>query len=89
MRDVALWIWLAISAACALSVAVHLIKHPPKMWVMAPVWTITALWAGPIGVAAYWKLGRRERPPLSLAAVNFRGVGVWACRCGISVSLAV
>ena len=76
-----LWTWLALSVACAATVAVHMIKHPPKMWVMAPVWTITALWAGPVGLAAYWTLGRRERPPLALAAAKA------ATHCGAGCTL--
>jgi hypothetical protein len=32
-----------------------------KMWIMNVVWPVTALWSGPLGVAAYFRLGRHSR----------------------------
>lgn len=81
MTDHALWIWLGISALCSVFVAIDVIAHPPKMWIMRLVWPITALWAGPVGAAAYWKLARRARPPLPVAAATA------ATHCGAGCTL--
>lgn len=81
MRDVVLWCWLALSCASSISVAVHLVRHPPRMWIMGPVWTITALWAGPLGAIAYWKLHGRDKPATPLAAAKA------ATHCGAGCTL--
>jgi hypothetical protein len=33
--------------------------HPPQMWVMDVVWPNTALYAGPLGLLAYFTTGGR------------------------------
>lgn len=72
MVHVLLWLWLSVCVACALVVAIDTIRHPPKMWIMAIVWSITALWAGPFGAAAYVRFGRHgtQKPPLGIAAAK-------------------
>lgn len=53
-------IHLILSALSALIVVVDiLVGHRQKMAVMNFVWPITALWAGPLGLLAYWILGRQ------------------------------
>ncbi len=49
---------LVLAGVCAAIVAVDLFKHPQKMWIMNVVWPITALYAGPLAVLAYFKAGR-------------------------------
>lgn len=76
-----LWAWLAVSVLSAVLVALHIGQHPQKMWIMDIVWPVTALWAGPVGAAAYWLLGRREKPPMSIAAAKA------ATHCGAGCTL--
>lgn len=57
--------------------------HHQKMVVMSFVWPITALWAGPLGLIAYWMFGRqspnhqekREKP-------FWQSVLIGDCHCG-------
>ena len=46
------------SAICAVIVAGDVLRHPQKMWIMAVVWPLTALYAGPFGLWAYFAIGR-------------------------------
>jgi Domain of unknown function (DUF4396) len=50
---------LITGAVCAVWVAWDEIRHPQKMAIMNAVWPVTALYSGPLGVAAYCRLGRR------------------------------
>lgn len=81
MWNVVAWSWLGVSVLCAVLVALDMARHRPKMWIMGLVWPITALWAGPLGVIAYWRLARRDKPPLGLAAVTA------ATHCGAGCTL--
>lgn len=54
---------LILSGASALIVTFDILAgHRQKMTVMNFVWPITGLWAGPLGLVAYWVLGRRVKP---------------------------
>jgi Domain of unknown function (DUF4396) len=46
------------AAICTVIVAGDLLRHPQKMWIMAVVWPLTALYAGPFGLWAYFAIGR-------------------------------
>lgn len=48
-----------LSILCAGAVVVDLFRHPQRMWIMALVWPLTALYAGPLGLWAYLTIGRR------------------------------
>jgi uncharacterized protein DUF4396 len=48
---------LVIGALCALAIAADLLKRPQHMWIMNIVWPLTALYAGPIGLWAYYRIG--------------------------------
>jgi hypothetical protein len=53
-------IHLILSAASALIVMGDIpAGHRQKIAVMNLVWPITALWSGPLGLAAYWIIGRQ------------------------------
>jgi len=56
---------LAISFACAIVIALDELRHPQKMWIMALVWPLTALFGGPLWLAAYYAWGRpgNDNPP--------------------------
>lgn len=52
---------LITGIACCLWIGCDEIRHPQKMAVMNAVWPVTALYSGPLGVAAYYRLGRRHQ----------------------------
>jgi hypothetical protein len=53
---------LGLAVACTLAIALDIAlgRHQP-MAIMNLVWPITALYAGPLGLWAYWRLGRAPR----------------------------
>jgi hypothetical protein len=52
---------LIIGAACAAVVLIDIAAgHRQKMWIMDIVWPITQLYAGPLGLAAYFWFGRQS-----------------------------
>ena len=62
-------IWLAAAGVCTLIVAGHLSAgHQQRMWIMNLVWPLTVLWAGPVGLAAYFTLGRSGTAEAARAA---------------------
>ena len=51
---------LVSAVLSALVIVVDLARgHAQKMWIMDLVWPITALWAGPVAVWAYFRYGRQ------------------------------
>jgi hypothetical protein len=53
------WIAVFLGVLSCLIVAFDLPRRRPQMmFVMNLVWPINALWAGPVGIWMYWKLGR-------------------------------
>ena len=58
--------WAAVSVGLLSSIVITLDlprRRPQQMFVMNLVWPINALWAGPIGLWAYWQLGRTAQLP--------------------------
>ena len=52
---------LAIAFACAAVIALDIAAgHRQHRWIMDLVWPITALYAGPLALWAYWRLGRQH-----------------------------
>lgn len=50
---------LAIAIACALWIVLDMLRgHRQPMAIMRVVWPVTALYAGPLGLWAYWRWGR-------------------------------
>ncbi|HWE38329.1 MAG TPA: DUF4396 domain-containing protein [Isosphaeraceae bacterium] len=53
------WITIVASIVCALIVLADiLLGRRQKMWVMDVVWPVTCLYFGPVGLWAYWTMGR-------------------------------
>ena len=53
------WTALAVAAACALAIAADILAgRRQPMAIMNLVWPVTALYAGPLGLWAYWRFGR-------------------------------
>jgi hypothetical protein len=53
--DIISIISLGIGALCAVLIAAHELRHPQHMWIMNVVWPITALYAGPLALWAYYR----------------------------------
>ncbi len=51
---------LVLAGLCALIIAADEVRHPQKMWIMNVVWPINALYFGPVGLWAYFAIGRKS-----------------------------
>ena len=92
---------LITAGICAVIIAIDIFtKHPQNMWIMALVWPLTALWSGPLGLYAYYKVGRLsskkrvqrakergEKPP-NKKKPFWQSVGIGATHCGSGCTLA-
>jgi hypothetical protein len=58
------WIYIGISIASASFVLVDTIRHRQKMWIMQPVWVISALYFSILAV--YWYV--RTRPAMTMGS---------------------
>jgi Domain of unknown function (DUF4396) len=53
---------LIAAALSAIAITIDLVAgHKQKMWIMNVVWPITALYAGPLGLWAYYRFGRMSK----------------------------
>lgn len=91
---------LITAAICALIIAADIFtKHPQNMWIMQIVWPVTALWSGPLGLYAYYKIGRLstkrrvqkakeqgEEPP-NKKKPFWQSVAVGSTHCGAGCTL--
>jgi Domain of unknown function (DUF4396) len=53
---------LMTGVLCCLWIAIDEFRRPQKMAIMNVVWPVTALYAGPLGILAYYRLARQDRP---------------------------
>jgi hypothetical protein len=93
------WISLSVGFACAILIFLDVRRHPQQMTVMSVVWPITGLYSGPIGLAAYFSIGRlstreaveqakrRGQPPPGRRKPFWQTAGVGATHCGAGCSL--
>jgi hypothetical protein len=74
---------LAASGICFLWAIVDLLRgNQPKMWIMNIVWPVTMLYSGPLGLWAYYRLGRdNKHKPF------WQSVAVAATHCGSGCTL--
>jgi hypothetical protein len=91
---------LITAGVCAAIIAIDVLTNPQKMWIMSFVWPITALWSGPLGLYAYYKVGRlstqkrvqrakdRGEDPPNQQKPFWQSVGVGATHCGSGCTLA-
>ncbi len=91
---------LVTAGICFLIIAVDVfIKNPQNMWIMQIVWPVTALWSGPLGLYAYYKVGRlstkqrvqrakeRGEDPPNKKKPFWQSVGVGVTHCGSGCTL--
>lgn len=91
---------LLVAGACAVIIIIDLLAgHRQHMWIMNLVWPLTALWAGPLAVWSYFKVGRLSthhamqeakkhgEPPPSKAKPFGISVALGATHCGAGCSL--
>lgn len=96
------WCSLALALVCCLAIAVDLLAgHRQHMMVMNFVWPITALYSGPIGLVAYFWLGRpmshsammkmqqakQQGHPMPMQKSFAATVGIAASHCGAGCTL--
>lgn len=91
---------LAVALLCVAIVALDIVAgHRQKMWIMNVVWVLTPLYSGPLGLWAYYKLGRlstqqqaqaanaaNTKPP-SQQKPFWQSVAVGAMHCGSGCTL--
>jgi hypothetical protein len=53
---------LILAGGCCVVIIMDLLGHRQPMWIMNLVWPITALYAGPVALWAYFKVGRVAVP---------------------------
>jgi hypothetical protein len=61
--------------------------HRQKMPVMNLVWPLTALWAGPVGLLAYWTIGRPDGGRADGKRPAWQSVAIGALHCGSGCTL--
>jgi len=77
---------LVSGLVCAVIIVTDLLRgHPQKMRIMNIVWPVTALYAGPLGLWAYYAWGRSRRPgarPANNVRVTWQQVVRSTLHCG-------
>ena len=91
---------LIVAGMCAVWIAADVLRHKQHMWIMNLVWPITALYAGPIALFAYYKVGRLSTHEAMVAAKQrhheapgktkpfWQMVALGASHCGSGCTLA-
>ena len=89
---------LVLAGGCAAVIVADLMAHPQHMWIMNVVWPLTALYAGPLALWAYYRVGRQsskenvkraESEDTSPAKKRpfWQSVGLAASHCGSGCTL--
>ncbi|MFC5526334.1 DUF4396 domain-containing protein [Rhodanobacter ginsengisoli] len=82
---------LATAMTCTLWITLDIVRgHRQRMWIMNLVWPITALYAGPLAVLAYYRIGRARssRHLADTAPKPFaQDVALAATHCGSGCTL--
>ena len=93
------WISLALATLSVVAVVLDLRRHPQHMWIMNVVWPLSALYAGPLGAWAYFRLGRqasdervkaarsRDETPPHKRKPFWQSVAIGATHCGSGCTL--
>jgi hypothetical protein len=84
------WISLSLALLSTLVVVLDILcGHWQKMWIMNLVWPLTALWAGPLGLWAYFRIGRQSAEPAGSQPEKpfWQSSAVAASHCGAGCTL--
>src|SRR5579875_2050113 len=94
------WVSLILALLCAFVVAGDEARHPQKMWIMDPVWPLTALYASVLALWGYFAIGRRmarDAPQMQMhpephcqqrSGPTWQQIAVSASHCGAGCMLA-
>jgi len=87
------WIAVPLGIVSAIFVALDIPRRRPQpMFVMNLVWPINALWAGPLGIWMYWRLGRTaargEASSMAGTRPFWQKVVAGTLHCGAGCTLA-
>jgi hypothetical protein len=52
------WVYFVLCAVSAIIIVFDIVNHPQRMRIMNVVWPLTALYSGPLAIAAYFNIGR-------------------------------
>ena len=97
--DILAIVSLVVAVAGAVLVAVdEAAGRAQRMWIMNLVWPMTVLWSGPLGLIAYYRVGRQSRSASSeerggghgspASKPFWQSVGLGATHCGSGCALA-
>ncbi len=83
---------LSMGVLCAFAIFAHILGgHRQRMAVMNVVWPVTALYLGPIGLWAYWRIGRAASKGTDTRSSTtkpfWQSVFVGSTHCGAGCSL--
>ena len=78
---------LLIGLACAVAIAIDVLRHPQHMAIMNLVWPVTALYAGPIALWGYFRYGRQSPVSMKTDPPFAVSVGKGATHCGAGCTL--
>lgn len=79
---------LIISGITFIAIVLDILNgHKQSMWIMNIVWPVTALYAGPLALVTYWKIGRQRPNHKSPKKPFWQQVGVSTTHCGSGCTL--
>ncbi len=94
------WAWLGLAFVCAALIVFDILRgYRQHMWIMNLVWPLTALYAGPIALWSYFRIGRlsthqamhaakqRGDDPPAQTKPFWQSTAVGATHCGAGCSL--
>jgi hypothetical protein len=74
---------LVLAIVSTLAIAVDVIRHSQKMWIMNVVWPVSGLYAGPLALAFYARYGRPQSGKASFPVMAAKGT----LHCGAGCTL--
>lgn len=91
---------LVFAAICSLMIVIDILRgYRQHMWIMNVVWPVTALYSGPLGLWAYFAIGRlstrqamqaareKGKQPAAKSRPFWQAVGLAATHCGSGCTL--
>lgn len=82
------WSSLGLGMSCAIVLLVDVVRHPPTMRIMGPVWPLTALFGGPLWVWMYWRWARAVPSNTDRRTPRAVSIAISTSHCGAGCALA-